>query len=654
MVQYTSPNGSSAAAVNSYPLLHSGNYNSYAPTLTGGGASGTWGINITGSAGSAPGYLPLSGGTLTGNLVLATGANRYVEIGSATSYYYRLQSTNDNFEIREVTTPRLTISYPTGAVTASTDFRAPIFYDSNDTTYYVNPNGGSNLYNLTVGNYSQNQAYPGIIITGNTAYNYNFLNGTWASSITAGILANCLNQWEFAIHDSGERVVSPFIFFGGGTNYILMGRDIGWGTTYIEAASSFRAPIFYDSNNTAYYTDQASTSNYNRLNLVGFDSSGRNYSREWIEFPNASGLYSPINGAHFYPNNASSYGSWNLQGSRNGWAGIYFSSGGNTAHYMLESGNGGLYFESGGRWANYYSYSNNCTGFGTSATSSAYNIYCPTGIYSGGRVDGTIFYDSNNTGYYCDPNGTSNFVGLTVANVISGSVSGRSMYVAPYAVGSSSAYTGRSAPYGGAYTYVGYSDPNTPTTYTAAVGFGNGSGGSGEIIVNWVDGTASGLWFRTLRDCCSNWTGWTRIANYYYAAFGTDITSTGNITAYSSDRRLKTNITPIESPLEKLEKIGGYTFDWDVEKCESLNFKPSNVHEHGVIAQEIQAIMPDAVTRAPFDLDENGNPISDQEYLTVRYDRIVPLLIEAIKEQSKQIKNLQRDLVELRGGAACD
>jgi hypothetical protein len=56
-----------------------------------------------------------------------------------------------------------------------------------------------------------------------------------------------------------------------------------------------------------------------------WDSSGRNYSREWIEFPNHSGLYSPQNGAHFYPNNAS-YGAWRIAGSRNGWGGLEFDS----------------------------------------------------------------------------------------------------------------------------------------------------------------------------------------------------------------------------------------------------------------------------------------------------------------------------------------
>jgi hypothetical protein len=71
------------------------------------------------------------------------------------------------------------------------------------------------------------------------------------------------------------------------------------------------------------------------------------------------------------------------------------------------SGNGGIYREASSRWYQYYLVSNDCTGFGTSTTNSAYNIYCPKGIYSGGRVDGTIFYDSDDTGFYVNPNGTS-------------------------------------------------------------------------------------------------------------------------------------------------------------------------------------------------------------------------------------------------------
>ena len=65
----------------------------------------------------------------------------------------------------------------------------------------------------------------------------------------------------------------------------------------------------------------------------------------------------------------------------------------------------------------------------------------------------------------------------------------------------------------------------------------------------------------------------------------------------------------------------------------------------GVIAQEIEAILPEIVVPAPFDMgtDEDGNPISKsgENYKTVHYDKIIPLLIEAIKEQQKQIEELQ-------------
>ena len=121
----------------------------------------------------------------------------------------------------------------------------------------------------------------------------------------------------------------------------------------------------------------------------------------------------------------------------------------------------------------------------------------------------------------------------------------------------------------------------------------------------------------------------------------TTITATGNITAYSSDSRLKLNQMPIDGALNKVMSIGGYTFDWDIDKCSSLDFKPANIHEHGVIAQEIETVVPDAVCDAPFDRDLDGNSISGDFYKTVRYDRLVPLLIEAIKELKAEVDTLK-------------
>ena len=64
----------------------------------------------------------------------------------------------------------------------------------------------------------------------------------------------------------------------------------------------------------------------------------------------------------------------------------------------------------------------------------------------------------------------------------------------------------------------------------------------------------------------------------------------------------------------------------------------------GVIAQDLQEVLPQAVKFAPFDRDAEGNSKSGENYLTVQYEKIVPLLIEAIKEQQIQIDQLKTQI----------
>ena len=125
------------------------------------------------------------------------------------------------------------------------------------------------------------------------------------------------------------------------------------------------------------------------------------------------------------------------------------------------------------------------------------------------------------------------------------------------------------------------------------------------------------------------------------AASGTtgEIRATGNITAYYSDKRLKKDIEPIDNALEMLAGIRGVRYVQN-EVAAAMGYNDPAV-QVGVIAQEVQAVLPEAVTAAPFDIGMDGKSMSGEDYLTVRYDRIIPLLIQAVKELSDEVAALK-------------
>jgi hypothetical protein len=105
------------------------------------------------------------------------------------------------------------------------------------------------------------------------------------------------------------------------------------------------------------------------------------------------------------------------------------------------------------------------------------------------------------------------------------------------------------------------------------------------------------------------------------------IRATGDIIAYfSSDERLKENVQPIQNALSKVELISGNTYDW---KEGFDNIHPHKGNDVGVIAQEVEKVLPQVVINR-----DNG-------YKAVDYEKIVPLLIEAIKELSAKVKELE-------------
>jgi hypothetical protein len=262
-------------------------------------------------------------------------------------------------------------SYSTGNLETNGSFRAPIFYDRNDTGYYLDPN--STLSGILRGNLRFNDYGAGIVGTyTSTRYQGVFAMGdayklpidgtsvsnlygiTWSHPNAGGVAGN-LNTHGALILENGTFLAA------------LSGS--------IRARDDMRAPIFYDQNNTGYYIDAASTSYLYDLTLGG-----------------SKHTYLYINPGNGYEAMVRYNG-----GSGSGWYGGKRTSGGinSTADF------------------HFYSEAVGADVFGISTGGTA---------ISSGDMRSPIFYDSNNTGFYLDPNNTSKLSTLNVNNLNSGNV----------------------------------------------------------------------------------------------------------------------------------------------------------------------------------------------------------------------------------------
>lgn len=118
------------------------------------------------------------------------------------------------------------------------------------------------------------------------------------------------------------------------------------------------------------------------------------------------------------------------------------------------------------------------------------------------------------------------------------------------------------------------------------------------------------------------------------------ITATQNIVAYYSDKRLKTITGKIENALDKVNSLTGYEYTQN-ELAEKFGYHTYE-KQIGLLAQDVQKIAPEAVKPAPFDTCAiTGQSVSGENYLTLQYERLVPLLVEAINELTAKVKKLE-------------
>jgi len=183
---------------------------------------------------------------------------------------------------------------------------------------------------------------------------------------------------------------------------------------------------------------------------------------------------------------------------------------------------------------------------------------------------------------------------------------------------------------GSDYAWVTRGTSNSDTTYTA----GDGLSLSGtQFSVNGdLTGTVTAIgrpdvYISVLSSDIDFYSG--RLHKFRMEGDG-DFHADGNVVAYSSttsDPRLKENITPVENALEKLEKLTGYTFD----------YKKDGKASAGVLSTEVEQVLPSAVQHKKLPLKADD----DTEYGVVEYDQLTAILIEAVKELSARVKELE-------------
>jgi len=551
--------------------------------------------------------------------------------------------------------------------------RSPIFYDSNNTGYYVDPNSISTMYGVHVNGGGN----------GTDVSNQLFLWGSGGTTSAIGFKSNG-GVWANPT-GNGDGYNTYLSMDTDGRGWVFRRPDGAFNAAYTsgwilnngvwQANASMRAPIFYDSNDTTYYANPNSFSQFSSLNCNG------DFKTNFV---------SGAGGTTF----SSSHYSMGKDIANGGWSHPHYSDliiGYHTgirigAHYS------GTRFYNNSPTTDANNDGNGDVGESLLMTVGGYvgtanhtDVYVNNNLFAGVSMRSPVFYDSENSAYYVDPNTTG--VALRIAGALQADhvnwtgemnkiqwhsnnmyfqnlgntwwIFRRSNGAEPFllhADGYGIATSSWRAPLFYDYNDTGYYvDPASSFNLKCNGTVGFTSDGSGIHVTN-AEGVSSDVRLGAAWSRAGTYNGTYycigaetyiefRIANVQNGYVqSNNLYMAGNIIAYSSDKRLKENVKEIDNALDKLSKIRGVYFDWN-NVGQEWGFNPETTHDVGVIAQEIQEVLPEVVRQAPFDYDTDTKcSKSGQNYLTVQYDKIVPLLIQAIKELNIKVETLESKL----------
>jgi hypothetical protein len=425
--------------------------------------------------------------------------------------------------------------FTSGSMNSTGAHSATVYYDYNNSGYYLDPHSSSNLNAVNI---------QGLLQVAGSTGNYNegmrLVSGTgsWsniqfgANMTGAGTQAN---QWIVGKRPDGNFVMS------------LAGNQDGGSRFLIQQDGRVQSPVYYDGNDTNYYLDPNGTSNLDTITATRFAS--------------RMGSQSPDNshpGFGIRP-----FYSWNIGQAYNSSAG--YSNGISIGSHPGDQAYGFQIVQN--MWDDqlyFRRYNGGWQGWRTALDNTNYGGYCNFG---GNSLYAGIFYDGNNSAYYVNPDGTSrmgtinadtlksygnlyldNDYGRTVVGVYSSY-----RYQGVFSMGSSWMLPSDGTSPGNLYG-LSWSHPNAG----GQAGYLNNHG-----LLVMVNGQTE-------------------------AAISTGIWARGDVTAYS-DIRVKDNIKVIDNPLERLKKVRGVTFT-------RIDLDDKEKRYAGVIAQEMIEALPEVVT----------------------------------------------------------
>ena len=584
------------------------------------------------------------------------------------------------------------VDHNTGVMFSAGSMRSPIFYDSDNPSYYLDPNSNSRLAYAQYDNIGIGQSYNSsyrLITAGDIYLNSNgngYAEGTWKQRRGGGSFYDVIDAGNYAAYNSysnlytntlsvgsdcyAEKVFDLGYFSHGVANivaYIDFGNIQNSGYLEVEVNSTYSnqnatgllrkiLPFGTNVNGGQWYSGDSKVQEANgsipdnifigdlewsgtnfRLPIYHVVSSGNSFRARVKYFTQAGNAAGILNGAsvststRVAPTNWTNNPAYNraidtrdIRMFNNNTIGWRYSSGDsgmyNSIYSSYDDTSVGITYRSGG-WTS--SQSIVCHRFQTQTSGAWQNrltIYQDGGVIIPGRIDaGNIYaptyYSSVSTSKYLTNNGSS--------------------YGSWYIGGNQGGYSG--------FRFDGDMQLMMHT---------NGAAGPcGFWLGNWSILT----YVNAAQYLYNNGSEKFRTASDGIVVTGT-VYATGDVIAYYSDIRLKKDVTVINSALDKIQRLRGVTYTWNDEEVNKVKDR-AGTRDIGLIAQEVEAVEPLLITEYQTQLntpsndpDEANNFVAkmSETYKTIKYEKLVALLVEGMKEQQTQIEELKNEIKELK------